>query len=231
MQTSLQILKIYLDTCCLCRLSDAQVQLRVRQETEAIKTILAAFQADRWLWVASEILMNEVKKIRDLTQRDETMGVLQRAHQNVSVGAVEDARVKQLEAFGFKPYDALHIACAESGEADVFLTTDDQVLNTAKRHSSQLRVRVENPHMWIQEMNDMNQNQLREDEQDEQERQRQKAEFRALLDKMFAFKGGKGNYTEDRHKQPMPDIDTIVKEIIEAREAKQAAEKSPAQEE
>ncbi len=230
MQTSLQILKIYLDTCCLCRLSDAQVQLRVRQETEAIKTILAAFQADRWLWVASEILMNEVKKIRDLTQRDETMGVLQRAHQNVSVGAVEDARVKQLEAFGFKPYDALHIACAESGEADVFLTTDDQVLNTAKRHSSQLRVRVENPHMWIQEMNAMNQNQLRE-EQDEQERQRQKAEFRALLDKMFAFKGGKGNYTEDRHKQPMPDIDTIVKEIIEAREAKQAAEKSPAQEE
>ena len=70
----------------------------------------------------------------------------------------------------------------------------------------------------------MNQNQLREDEQDEQEHQRQKAEFRALLDKMFAFKGGKGNYTEDRHKQPMPDIDTIVKEIIAAREAKPEAE-------
>ena len=69
----------------------------------------------------------------------------------------------------------------------------------------------------------MNQHQLRE-EQDEQERQRQKAEFRALLDKMFAFKGGKGNYTEDRHKQPMPDIDTIVKEIIKARDAKPEAE-------
>ena len=228
MQTSLQILKIYLDTCCLCRLSDAQVQLRVRQETEAIKTILAAFQADRWLWVASEILMNEVKKIRDLTQRDETMGVLQRAHQNVSVGAVEDARVKQLEAFGFKPYDALHIACAESGEADVFLTTDDQVLNTAKRHSSQLRVQVENPHTWRQEMTTMNQNQLREEELTE--RQRQKAEFRARLDRIFAFKGGKGNYTEERHQQPMPDIDTIMKRIY-ARKAREAAEKSPAQEE
>ena len=77
----------------------------------------------------------------------------------------------------------------------------------------------------------MNQNQLHEEEQDEQEQQRRKTEFRALLDKMFAFKGGKGNYTEERHQQPMPDIDTIVKEIIEAREAKQAAEKSPAQEE
>ena len=75
----------------------------------------------------------------------------------------------------------------------------------------------------------MNQNQLHEE--DEQERQRRKTEFRARLDRIFAFKGGKGNYTEERHQQPMPDIDTIVKEIIEAREAKQAAEKSPAQEE
>ena len=63
----------------------------------------------------------------------------------------------------------------------------------------------------------MNQNQLRE-EQDEQERQRQKAEFRARLDRVFAFKGGKGNYTEDRHKQPMPDIDTIVKRVMKAQE-------------
>ena len=218
MQTSLQILKIYLDTCCLCRLFDAQVQLRVRQETEAIKTILAAFETDRWLWITSTILSDEVRAIRDLTRRDETMGVLQDAHQTVSVGAVEDARGKQLEAFGFKPYDALHIACAESGETDVFLTTDDQMLNTAKRHSSRLRVPVENPHTWIQEVITMNKNQLHEDEQDEQERQRRKAEFRARLDRIFAFKGGKGNYTEDRHKQPMPDIDTIVKRVMKAQE-------------
>ena len=64
----------------------------------------------------------------------------------------------------------------------------------------------------------MNKNQLHEDEQDEQERQRRKAEFRARLDRIFAFKGGKGNYTEDRHKQPMPDIDTIVKRVMKAQE-------------
>ena len=75
----------------------------------------------------------------------------------------------------------------------------------------------------------MNQNQLRE-EQDEQERQRQKSEFRARLDRVFAFKGGKGNYTEERHQQPMPDIDTIVKEIIEARKAKPEAETQSPQE-
>ena len=74
----------------------------------------------------------------------------------------------------------------------------------------------------------MDPNQLREDEQ---ERQRRKAAFRARLDRIFAFKDGKGNYTEERHQQPMPDIDTIVQEIYAEREAREAAEKSSSQEE
>ena len=228
MQTYLQILKIYLDTCCLCRLFDAQVQLRVRQETEAIRIILENFQTDYWLWIASDVLGNEVKKIRDLTQRNEVLDILQAAHEVVSGGAVENSRGKYLETFGFKPYDALHLACAESGEADVFLTTDDQVLNAAKRQRTRLRLQVENPHTWLQRITTMDQNQLQEDEQ---ERQRRKAAFRARLDRIFAFKDGKGNYTEERRQQPMPDIDTIMQEIYAERAAKEAAEKAASPEE
>ena len=228
MQTSLQILKIYLDTCCLCRLFDAQAQLRVRQETEAIRIILENFQTDYWLWIASETLMDEVNAIRDLTRHNDVLVILQDAHQVVSVGAAENSRGKYLETFGFKPYDALHLACAESGEADVFLTTDDQVLNAAKRQRTRLHLQVENPHTWLQRITTMDQNQLQEDEQ---ERQRRKAAFRARLDRIFAFKDGKGNYTEERHQQPMPDIDTITKRIYAARAAREAAEKSSSQEE
>ena len=68
-------------------------------------------------------------------------------------------------------------------------------------------------------------------QEDEQERQRRKAAFRARLDRIFAFKDSKGNYTEERHQQPMPDIDTIMKEIYAEREARAAAEKSSSQEE
>ena len=64
----------------------------------------------------------------------------------------------------------------------------------------------------------MNQNQLHEEERLAEPQPREEESFRALLDKMFAFKGGKGNYTEDRHKQPMPDIDTIVKRVMKAQE-------------
>lgn len=41
-------------------------------------------------------------------------------------------------------------------------------------------------------------------------------QFRALLDKIFKRIGdGTGDYTLDRHKQPMPNIDTILKEAEE----------------
>ena len=45
--------------------------------------------------------------------------------------------------------------------------------------------------------------------------------FRALLDKVLKQIGkGKGNYTVDRHKQPMPDIDTILEEAKKLEKSK-----------
>ncbi|MBG1258672.1 hypothetical protein [Nostoc commune] len=53
---------------------------------------------------------------------------------------------------GFKDYDALHIACAEAGNADVLLTTDDRMLRLAARYKDLLQVRVENPLQWLREV-------------------------------------------------------------------------------
>jgi predicted nucleic acid-binding protein len=58
----------------------------------------------------------------------------------------------ELQALGFRPLDALHLACAESGGADVLLTTDDRLRRLASRVSAQLRVRVENPLTWLEEV-------------------------------------------------------------------------------
>ena len=49
-------------------------------------------------------------------------------------------------------------------------------------------------------------------------------EFRALLDKISQRSGeGKGDYSVDRHKQPMPDIDTILEESRRLEKAEQAS--------
>ena len=73
-------------------------------------------------------------------------------HHSVSVGRKEISRGKDIELMGFKPFDALHLACAESGNADVFLTTDDRLIKRSKRFISELRVRVENPLTWLLEV-------------------------------------------------------------------------------
>ncbi len=48
--------------------------------------------------------------------------------------------------------DAIHLACAESAEVDVFLTTDDRLLKKAKRIGKILKVRVANPVHWLMEV-------------------------------------------------------------------------------
>ncbi len=98
-------------------------------------------------WVASEVLAIEIANNPNLRKREATRDLLNSAHETVLVGPAERLRAINLEALGFKPLDALHIECAESGGADILLTTDDRMLRLAKRYPTQLRVRVENPHM------------------------------------------------------------------------------------
>ena len=219
MQIDHQRWKIYFDTCCLSRFFDDQAQDRIRSETESIREILGYFQRGYWDWIASEVLTNEVNKNPDLSQRDEIKELIRLAHQNVLIGTLERSRSKQLEMLGFQTYDALHLACAESGGADILLTTDDPMLNRTKRISSKLRVQVENPHTWLQEETEMNKNQIRE--RDIEECQHREAKFREVLDKLSQYKDGKGDYSVDRHKRPMPSIDTIIAEIEQARKIEQ----------
>lgn len=145
-------MKIYLDTCCVNRLFDLQTQVRVQRETQAMGRILHNFFTQRWDWLSSEILESEVNAISDSRRRSRVKSVMEYVHYTLSVGTEEDIRSEELESLGFKHYDALHIACAESGGADVLLTTDDRMLRLAKRHRAQLQVHVENPYTWLQKV-------------------------------------------------------------------------------
>ena len=150
MQTQFQHQNIYLDTCCLGRPFDAQSQGRIYHETEAIQAIVRNFLTGQLRWVSSSAVETEVSRNPNVTQRNQIQSRLSSAHQTVQVGVAEIARAVHLEKFGFPLFDALHIACAESGGADVLLTTDDVFLNRAKRLRQHLYVAVENPHTWWQ---------------------------------------------------------------------------------
>ncbi len=149
MQTYLQPLRIYLDTCCLSRLFDDQTQTRIFRETQAIRRILTQVRIGHWHWISSDVLIRETEQAPDVEQRSRVKYWLTYTHQTVTAGTDEISRMKQLEALGFKTSDALHLACAESAAVDIFLTTDDGILRIAKRENSELRVEVENPDAWL----------------------------------------------------------------------------------
>ena len=150
MKTPFYNWKIYLDTCCLSRPFNDQTQDRIRRETEAIEKILKNFGTGDWHWIVSGALSFEVDNNRDVSQRIEMKSQMDKAYINVPISEIERTRGRDLEKLGFKRSDALHLACAESGNADIFLTTDDRLLRRAKRLSSKLYVRAENPYEWLQ---------------------------------------------------------------------------------
>ena len=117
--------------------------MKISRETSAIATILRYFSTNHWEWVVSTVLKVEINRNPNLTQRQDINRLIDLAHYFIRADSTIRARSKELELLGFKTYDALHIACAESAESDVLLTTDERMLRNAKRVASKLRVRVE----------------------------------------------------------------------------------------
>jgi predicted nucleic acid-binding protein len=142
---------VYLDNCVLNRPFDDQSQERVRLETEAIILLLARLERKEWEWLGSQALELEIDKTPDTEQQSRLRHVMEFVSLTVAIGEKELERASELQKMGFVGFDAVHLACAEIGKADVFLTTDDRLLSLARRLAKKLRVKVENPLDWIKE--------------------------------------------------------------------------------
>ncbi|MBI5652012.1 MAG: PIN domain-containing protein [Chloroflexi bacterium] len=145
---------IYLDACCLNRPFDDQSQPRVHLESEAILILLARVKTNEWEWLSSTVLDLEINQITDPARKNRIKLLMTAVHRVVLVQTIEAQRGKELSAMDIPAIDALHIACAESGGADVLLTTDDRLLRQTARLAKQLRVRVENPLTWVKEQSE-----------------------------------------------------------------------------
>ena len=145
-------MKIYLDVCCLSRPFDDQVQDRVRLESEAVLSILNHSKAKGWHLLNSEVINIEISKIPDNDKRQKVTILSTMLQSNIVVDEDIERRAIELENLAFKPFDTLHIACAEKGKADILLTTDDDFLRKASQCKDTLKVKVENPVRWLMEV-------------------------------------------------------------------------------
>jgi predicted nucleic acid-binding protein len=145
-------MRIYLDVCCLNRPFDDRVQDRVRLESEAVLTILSHSQTENWLLLSSEVVDIEISKIPDNDRRHKVSILSAIPHSYIVIDDEIEKRALELEKLGFRSFDALHIACAEEGGADVLLTTDDDLLRKASQRSDVLKIKLENPVKWLMEV-------------------------------------------------------------------------------
>ena len=144
-------MRVYLDSCCLGRLTDDQSQARIREEAEAVERILAGVRLGTVDLISSEALEDEARRNPAIGRRLEAEALLSLAVTTVEIDDIVARRARSLIGLGYGPFDALHVAAAESASADVLLTTDDRLLKRARRGLGNPRIPVRNPVSWIRE--------------------------------------------------------------------------------
>ncbi|MGO9260904.1 MAG: PIN domain-containing protein [Bryobacteraceae bacterium] len=117
-------MRIYLDACCLNRLTDDQRQPGIAEEAEAVEQILRLLRVKTVEWLSSTPLEAETSNNPDAERRYEVEALLLLATTTIPLDGQIIVRAKELEAAGYGAFDALHLSSAEAGGAEVLLYSD-----------------------------------------------------------------------------------------------------------
>ena len=140
-----QAMRVYLNTSALNRPFDTLSSERVRLEAEAVIALLAAVEDGTLEWVRSEYLDFEVSQDPDRERVQRVNALLRFATKRVEISDAVAARARSLEQLGLRGLDALHVASAEAGRADLLVTTDDRMIRRVGRAGTEVRVRLVGP--------------------------------------------------------------------------------------
>lgn len=143
---------IYADVCCLNRPLDDLQQSRVKLEAEAMLSILQKCEDREWSLLSSDAIRFEITRNTDSSKQEQLEAILSIAQTHLSSTPEIEAHAQELMQLGFKLYDALHLAFAQSASVDIFLTTDDRLLRKAKQYPEAVTIPVENPVVWLMKL-------------------------------------------------------------------------------
>ncbi len=121
-------MKLYLDNSVLNRPYDDQRQPRILLETIAFSVVLQIIEAGEAGMVRSPMHKFENDQNPFPIRRQWVEQCLRLATCVTEWNDAVRNRANELQAAGIKPCDALHVAAAESVNADYFLTCDDRLI-------------------------------------------------------------------------------------------------------
>ncbi len=143
-------MKIYLDNCCLNRPFDDLDDDAVRMEAEAVIAIIDRCENGEWEFFSSDVLFDEIDNMPNFDRKQKVLMLYHSAKGHINLTTEIITRAKKLEHYNIKAYDALHLASAEAGNVELFLTTDRKLINAASR--SDITIKVKNPLIWLTEV-------------------------------------------------------------------------------
>ena len=132
-------------------LFDDQSQERIYLESEAILSILKRGEHHQFKILGSPILQLEMNQMRDEDKKQKVRNLYRIIHEEIPYTKEVKARSSEImELSKIRSFDSLHIAIAESVNADILLTTDDKLEKMAIHLD--LKVRVLNPLKFVLEV-------------------------------------------------------------------------------
>lgn len=122
-------LKVYLDSCVYNRpFDDYQGDERIFIEAVAFYILLHWVEDGRIKLINSDALMYENEQITDIDRKVRVGTYLSYASNFIELSEQIIERAREIIGYGFKSLDALHIAMAERGSAEYFVTCDDVII-------------------------------------------------------------------------------------------------------
>ena len=145
-------MRIYLDNCCYNRPFDDLTNQKNYIESQAIIVILDLYKKNKLDIYKSKILDYEISQMRDITKKNKILDVYSSLKSNYIDTTNEIIyRAEELKKYNIKEKDALHIAYAEYGNLDYFITVDKVLINATSRIKD-LKIKVINPIEFIMEV-------------------------------------------------------------------------------
>ncbi|MHB8327858.1 MAG: PIN domain-containing protein [bacterium] len=135
-------LTLYLDLCVYNRPFDYQGQERIALETGAFIYILEKIEKRFYSLVISEALIYENTKNPDEDKKDRIFSYFGLASEIIKVDNLDIIRAKVLKDLGFSDIDALHIALAEKGNINYFVTCDDGILKLYNKNKNMIKINI-----------------------------------------------------------------------------------------
>ncbi len=123
--------RIYLDTCAWCRLFDFRPNFKIYDESGAVAQILGRVDTKEFEIIGGSVLLAEIAKVIPKHKEEAVMSVAKHAV-SCFYPATESAGKKAREIMkksGINAMDALHLAVAIENNAEIFVTTDNSILN------------------------------------------------------------------------------------------------------